>query len=214
MSRPVAGRAPATRTRARRYTNVRKKFVGRPGAGIESEYYDAMLNVTANSIRRHFVEPNNADVLIYSWNPELREAFERNHRPVAAGYQLNTRSFMDVVRKAGEIVSFERNERSLSWTYTVREGMRLLRKHEARRGRRYENVLFSRPDALVFEDVDMEWEYDAVLNRNHRDRGDAAGHDADIPRRKVAADARGRRADSARGRRQGEGMRSREEVNG
>ena len=70
------------------YTNVRSKFVDRAedhGSGAINDYFRAMLGVTHRAIRRHLIAPNDADVVIFSWNPELRGVFERNYRPAAAG---------------------------------------------------------------------------------------------------------------------------------
>ena len=46
------------------------------------------------------------------------------------------------------------SENAVSWAYTIREAEVLLSGHERARGFEYDAVVFTRPDVVLFADVD------------------------------------------------------------
>ena len=112
-------------------------------------------NLTSQSIRKHLVKVNRADVFIFSWSPGLRAIYRDVLAPVAAQYEANAE-----FRKSFEAVC-ERPDRrkchwvSVSWAYATKRAMLLVERHEQRTSRVYDLVIFYRPDVLMVHDLDV-----------------------------------------------------------
>ena len=112
----------------------------------------AWLRTTSLSLHRHIIDPNDADVFIYSWNPSLTDAFDRLYAPVRAAYARHAPLMRKI--KRGALPGCKGcSPGSVSWAYTVREAEVLLSGHERTRGFAYDAVVFARPDVILFKDV-------------------------------------------------------------
>jgi hypothetical protein len=137
----------------------------------------AWLRTTAASLHRHVIDPNAADVFVYSWNPHLADAFDALYEPVTAAsarprrrkteetreeaarpqrYATNAPLMRKLGRGALPGCGRECNTGSASWAYTIREAEVLLAAHERARGFAYDAVVFARPDIVLFKDVRAE----------------------------------------------------------
>lgn len=112
----------------------------------------AWLRTTSLSLHRHVVDPNDADVFIYSWNPSLADAFDTLYAPVRAAYARNTPLMRKI--KRGALPGCKGcSPQSVSWAFTIREAEVLMSGHERARGFQYDTIVFARPDVILFKDV-------------------------------------------------------------
>ena len=142
------------------------RFDGRQNVDPGHPLLAAWLRTTSLSLRRHIVEPNRADVFIYSWNPSLADAFESLYAPVRAAFARNAPLMRKIKRGAlagCPLVNavLRCSENAVSWAYTIREAEVLLSGHERARGFEYDVVVFARPDIILFADVDARELVDA-----------------------------------------------------
>ena len=135
------------------------RFDGRQNVDPGHPLLAAWLRTTSLSLRRHIIEPNRADVFIYSWNPSLADAFDKLYAPVRAAFARNAPLMRKI--KSGTLVGcplvnavLRCSENAVSWAYTIREAEVLLSGHERARGFDYDAVVFTRPDVVLFADVD------------------------------------------------------------
>lgn len=111
------------------------------------------VRLTANSIKKHLVAPNDADVFLWSWNPPLAAGFK-----AAYGDRLVRSAFVEndevTFKRVGACVQNDLHcVHSLSWAYALREAVGLVSEEERARGVRYGAVVFGRPDVVYFQDV-------------------------------------------------------------
>ena len=142
------------------------RFDGRQNVDPGHPLLAAWLRTTSLSLRRHIVEPNRADVFIYSWNPSLADAFDKLYAPVRAAFARNAPLMRNIKRGAlagCPLVNavLRCSENAVSWAYTIREAEVLLSGHERARGFEYDVVVFARPDIILFADVDARELVDA-----------------------------------------------------
>ena len=142
------------------------RFDGRQNVDPGHPLLAAWLRTTSLSLRRHIIEPNRADVFIYSWNPSLADAFESLYSPVRAAFARNVPLMRKIKRGAlagCPLVNavLRCSENAVSWAYTMREAEVLLSGHERARGFEYDVVVFTRPDIILFADVDARELVDA-----------------------------------------------------
>ena len=142
------------------------RFDGRQNVDPGHPLLAAWLRTTSLSLRRHIVEPNRADVFIYSWNPSLADAFDKLYAPVRAAFARNAPLMRKIKRGAlagCPVVNavLRCSENAVSWAYTIREAEVLLSGHERARGFVYDVVVFARPDIILFADVDARELVDA-----------------------------------------------------
>ena len=135
------------------------RFDGRQNVDPDHPLLAAWLRTTSLSLRRHIIEPNRADVFIYSWNPSLADAFESLYSPVRAAFARNAPLMRKIKRGAlagCPVVNavLRCSENAVSWAYTIREAEVLLSGHERARGFEYDVVVFACPDIILFADVD------------------------------------------------------------
>jgi len=135
------------------------RFDGRQNVDPGHPLLAAWLRTTSLSLRRHIIEPNRADVFIYSWNPSLADAFDKLYAPVRAAFARNAPLMRKI--KRGTLAGcplvnavLRCSENAVSWAYTIREAEVLLSGHERARGFEYDAVVFTRPDVVLFADVD------------------------------------------------------------
>ncbi len=135
------------------------RFDGRQNVDPGHPLLAAWLRTTSLSLRRHIIEPNRADVFIYSWNPSLADAFDKLYAPVRAAFARNAPLMRKI--KRGTLAGcplvnavLRCSENAVSWAYTIREAEVLLSGHERARGFEYDVVVFTRPDVVLFADVD------------------------------------------------------------
>ena len=142
------------------------RFDGRQNVDPGHPLLAAWLRTTSLSLRRHVVEPNRADVFMYSWNPSLADAFGKLYAPVRAAFAGNAPLMRKIKRGAlagCPLVNavLRCSENAVSWAYTIREAEVLLSGHERARGFVYDVVVFARPDIILFADVDARELVDA-----------------------------------------------------
>ena len=135
------------------------RFDGRQNVDPGHPLLAAWLRTTSLSLRRHIIEANRADVFIYSWNPSLADAFDKLYAPVRAAFARNAPLMRKIKRGAlagCPLVNavLRCSENAVSWAYTIREAEVLLSGHERARGFEYDVVVFTRPDVVLFADVD------------------------------------------------------------
>ena len=142
------------------------RFDGRQNVDPGHPLLAAWLRTTSLSLRRHVVGPNRADVFIYSWNPSLADAFVKLYAPVRAAFARNAPLMRKIKRGAlagCPVVNalLRCSDNAVSWAYAIREAEVLLSGHERARGFEYDVVVFTRPDVVLFADVDARELVDA-----------------------------------------------------
>jgi hypothetical protein len=114
------------------------------------------VHVTAASIRKHVISKNpGIEVIMHSWAPELKRELLREFAPVLWAFETNPGKeyFQEVSLPGCKHVEGGCPWIAVSWSYSIKVSVELMRQREIETGVQYSNVMFYRPDVLVFTDI-------------------------------------------------------------
>jgi hypothetical protein len=114
------------------------------------------IHVTAASIRKHIISRNpDIEVIMHSWTPEMERELRREFAPVIAEFESNPgmRYFENASLPGCKDVIGGCLWRQVSWSYSLKRSVELMRQREYETGVLYSNVIFYRPDVLLFKDI-------------------------------------------------------------
>lgn len=129
--------------------------------GDASDIYDVSLgpytpvNITGAGIIRHILDQNpNMDVIMHSWNLDLKDELEEVFNPVRAEFEDN-RDMEEIFK------GFESSDwKQVSCAYSLKQGVKLMQEQEEISGMQYDSVIFYRPDVILLKDLKI----DVILN--------------------------------------------------
>jgi hypothetical protein len=95
------------------------------------------------------------EVIMHSWAPELEQELRREFAPVTAAFESNPGSeyFKNASWPGCKDVQGGCPWIAVSWAYSMKRSIELMRQREAETGVQFSNVVFYRPDVLLFKDI-------------------------------------------------------------
>jgi len=114
------------------------------------------IHITAASIRKHLINKNpGIEVIMHSWMPKLERELRSEFKPVTAAFESNPGEayFKNVSLPGCKHVPGGCPWIAVSWAYSTKRGVELMLQREIETGVRYTNVMFYRPDVLLFKDI-------------------------------------------------------------
>jgi hypothetical protein len=126
---------------------------------IEAEYLFGAGNavpthVTAASIRKHLISKDpDIEVIMHSWAPELEQELRREFAPVTAAFESNPGSeyFKNDSWPGCKDVQGGCPWIAVSWAYSMKRSIELMRQREAETGVQFSNVVFLPPRRSIVQ---------------------------------------------------------------
>mmetsp|Transcript_30282 Transcript_30282/g.37404 ORF Transcript_30282/g.37404 Transcript_30282/m.37404 type:complete len:365 (-) Transcript_30282:167-1261(-) len=138
------------------------------------------IRITSTGIKKHIVEPNGekfVDVFVHSWNPDLKDNFERYFNPVSAVFEDNTK--YEEHFKNDFLGS---DWRQVSWSYSIKKALESVFEYENKMGIQYDRIILYRPDLVLLKDINLDFIFKepgaeaTVFVNNHHGNGKGDFH--------------------------------------